>query len=131
MGRISFHERRRNEPLGKMLNDILPCSPLCPHKYRPDPPPSETRKKNVSSLNLREVRAGSKCSQVRRCMSRELGQRPLHYGCNCNDFLFLNANFEVYFQGIILLSINTTDHTVDKLSAFQWRNWPVSTLGAY
>lgn len=102
-----------------MLNNTLLCAPLCPHKYRPDPPPSETKKKNVSSGNLREVRASSQCSQVRRCMSRELGQQPHHYGYNRNNVLFLNANFEVSFQGIILLSINTTDHTVDKLSVFQ------------
>lgn len=43
------------------------------------------------------------------------GQQQPRYLCsNCNDSSFSNANFEV-FQGIILLSVNNTDNTADKL----------------
>lgn len=105
------------------------CS-LCPYKDRPHASPSGPKDKNFRFRALKrqglwlQVHLGEKMYE-----GRSWGQQRPHYLCsNCNDSSFLNANFQV-FQGIILLSVNNTDSTADRLFILQERRWPASALG--
>lgn len=88
---------------------------LCSRQYISDPLLLD-REETFGFRDLQETRAPAP-SAVRREDARAASctDTLCHRCCNGKDYSFLTAHFEVS-QGIILLSVNNTEHTVDKLS---------------